>query len=117
MGTDSDHDGEIETFNVTKTLPSGVTSSNRRKTVEEGDTYKTTLSGIKENHVVTVKLGSNDVTSTAYDEETNKIEKSPENLKAEIVTEPVVEEPVVEEPTVEEPEVEEPIYFIRLKKL
>ena len=73
VGTDSDHDGEIETFDVTKTLPAGVTSSNRRKTVEEGDSYKTTLSGIKENHVVTVKLGSTDVTSTAYDSETNKI--------------------------------------------
>lgn len=73
VGTDSDHDGEIETFDVTKTLPAGVTSSNRRKTVEEGDSYKTTLSGIKENHVVTVKLGTTDVTSTAYDSETNKI--------------------------------------------
>ena len=74
VGTDSDQDGQIETFNVTKTLPSGVTSTNRRKTVEEGDSYYTKLKGIKENHTVTVKVGSTDVTSTDYDVDTNEIE-------------------------------------------
>lgn len=73
VGEDTDQDGEIETFNVTKTLPKGVTSSNKRKTVEEGSDYVTVLKGIKDNHSVVVKSGTTDVTSTAYDSETHVI--------------------------------------------
>ena len=76
VATDSDSDGKLESFKVTTILPSGVTSSNKRKSIEEGATYTTTLKGIKANHTVTVKLGNNDITSTAYDSETGKIEIS-----------------------------------------
>lgn len=73
VGEDTDHDGQIETFKVNKTLAKGVTSSNKRKTVEEGSDYVTALKGIKSNHSVTVKSGTTDVTSTAYDSETHVI--------------------------------------------
>lgn len=74
VGEDTDQDGQIETFKVTKTLPKGVTSSNRRKTVEEGSDFVTVLKGIKDNHSVTVKSGTTDVTTTAYDSETHVVE-------------------------------------------
>ena len=47
----------------------------------------------------------NDVVET----EEKIIEKSPADLKAEVITEPVVETPVVETPVVSEPVVEEPV--------
>ncbi len=74
VATDSDSDGKLESYKVTYDLPSGVTSTNKRKSAEEGSSYTTTLKGIKANHDVSVTLGANDVTSTAYDGDTGKIE-------------------------------------------
>lgn len=72
--TDSDQDGKLEEFTVTQTLPKGVKSSYKRKSVSEGSTFKTKLTGLENYHVVTVKHGASDVTSTAYDEDTGEIE-------------------------------------------
>lgn len=74
VATDSDTDGQLETYTVTRTLATGVKSSNRRNKTEEGSSYSTTLSGIKPEHTVTVTMGGNNITSTAYDEETGEIE-------------------------------------------
>lgn len=71
--SDKDSDGEVETFDVTYSLKSGVKSTNKRKTATEGTRYSTTLSGVGENDTVTVTMGGNNVTSTAYDEETGMI--------------------------------------------
>lgn len=65
VGSDVDNDGDIETYTITKTLADGVSSSNTRKTVVEGNSYKTTLTGI-ESKTVSVKMGGVDITSTAY---------------------------------------------------
>lgn len=73
VATDTDNDHTLESFNVTYDLANGVTSSNKRKSAEEGSSYSTKLKGIKENHVVTVKSGSTDITSTAYDTETKEV--------------------------------------------
>lgn len=73
VATDSDNDHTLESFTVTYDLAAGVTSTNKRKTAEEGSSYATTLKGIKANNVVTVKLGTSDVTATAYDADTKKI--------------------------------------------
>jgi hypothetical protein len=72
-GTDKDSDGEVETFDVTYTLKSGVKSTNKRKTVTEGTRYSTTLQGVGASDTVTVTMGGTAVTSTAYDSETHEI--------------------------------------------
>lgn len=72
-GTDQDSDDEVETFDVTYSLKSGVKSTNKRKTATEGTRYSTTLTGVGENDTVTVTMGSTDVTSEVYDEETGVI--------------------------------------------
>lgn len=74
VASDSDHDGELESYTVTRTLASGVKSSNKRNSTEEGSSYYTQLSGIKPKHTVTVTMGGNNVTSTAFDDSTNEIE-------------------------------------------
>ena len=74
VGSDADHDGELETYTVTRTLATGVKSSNKRNSAEEGSGYSTTLTGIQPKHTVTVTMGANNVTSTAYDEDTGEIE-------------------------------------------
>lgn len=66
VGSDEDSDGEIEEFNVTYTLKSGVKSSNKAKKCYEGASYETILSGMAGTDVVTVTMGGSDVTSTAY---------------------------------------------------
>lgn len=73
VATDSDNDHTLESFKVTYDLPAGVTSTNKRKSAEEGSSYTTKLKGIKPNNAVTVKLGTNDVTDTAFDDDTNEI--------------------------------------------
>lgn len=73
-GSDKDSDGTVETFDVTYTLKTGVKSSNKRKTATEGTRYSTTLSGVGESDTVTVTMGSNNVTSTAYDKDTGEVE-------------------------------------------
>ena len=74
VGSDSDSDGQLETYTVTRTLATGVKSSNRRNKTEEGSSYYTKLSGIQPKHTVTVTMGANNVTSSAYDEDTGEIE-------------------------------------------
>lgn len=66
VGSDEDSDGEVEEFNVTYTLKTGVKSSNKAKKCYEGASYETTLSGVGATDVVTVTMGGSDVTSTAY---------------------------------------------------
>lgn len=65
-GSDQDSDSEVETFDVTYSLPTGVKSTNKRKTATEGTRYSTTLSGIKSTQKVVVTMGGSDVTSTSY---------------------------------------------------
>ena len=73
VGSDSDSDGEIESFSVTRTLATGVKSSNTRNSVAEGSSYSTTLTGVTEGLTVTVTMGVADVTATAYDSDTGKV--------------------------------------------
>ena len=78
----SDSNETVDEFTVTKTLKSGVTSSNRRAKVEEGSSYSTRLRGVKSTDTVVVTMGSTlvegvdtptDITSTAYDEDTGTV--------------------------------------------
>lgn len=73
VASDEDKDGEVEEFNVTYTLKTGVTSSNKRKSVAEGSNYSTTLSGLTDDDTVSVTMGGTNITSTSYDEDTGKI--------------------------------------------
>lgn len=73
VASDEDKDGEVEEFNVTYTLKTGVTSSNKRKSVAEGSNYSTTLSGLTDDDTVSVTMGGTNITSTSYDEDTRKI--------------------------------------------
>lgn len=71
--SDQNSDGDIaDTYTVTYTLKTGVTSSNKRTVIEEGATYKTTLHGVKETDTVTVTVGG--VTdASAYDSDTGVV--------------------------------------------
>lgn len=82
QGSDQDNDDTIETFDITYSLKSGVTSSNKRKTATEGTRYSTTLRGVKGTDTVLVTMGSTtveevetptDITSTVYDSDTGEI--------------------------------------------
>lgn len=82
VASDEDEDGNVETFDVTYSLKSGVTSSNKRKTATEGSSYSTRLKGVGENDTVTVTMGSTtveevvtptDITDEVYDSETGTI--------------------------------------------
>ena len=73
VASDEDKDGKVEEFNVTYTLKTGVTSSNKRKSVAEGSNYSTTLSGLSDDDTVSVTMGGTNITSTSYDEDTGKI--------------------------------------------
>lgn len=78
VASDEDSDDVVETFSVTRTLKTGVTSTNKRNTVTEGSTYTTTLKGVGENDTVTVTMGESsgtpiDITTTAYDEDTGVV--------------------------------------------
>ena len=76
VSEDMNSDGDIaDEYTVTYTLKSGVTSTNKRKTVLEGTTYKTTLHGVKGGDTVTVTVGG--VTDAgAYDSDTGVIKIS-----------------------------------------
>lgn len=63
---DSDSDGSISEYTITKTLKTGVTSSNKRAKIAEGSTYQTTLKGVSDSDTVVVMLGDSNVTSTTY---------------------------------------------------
>lgn len=78
----SDSNSTVDEFTVTKTLKTGVTSSNKRTKVEEGSSYITKLRGVKSTDTVVVTMGSTlvegvdtptDITSTAYDEDTGTV--------------------------------------------
>lgn len=81
-GSDKDSDGDVDTYDITYSLATGVKSSNKRKTATEGTRYSTTLSGVKATHTVTVTMGSTtvenvetptDITDEVYDEDTGVI--------------------------------------------
>ena len=82
VASDEDDDDDIETYSITKTLPTGVTSTNKRTSVSEGSTYSTTLKGLKATDTVTVTMGSTtveevetptDITDDVFDEDTGRI--------------------------------------------
>lgn len=82
VASDEDSDDVVEEYDVTFTAPTGVTSTNRRKTVSEGSYYSTTLKGLEDSDTVTVTMGSTtveevdtptDITDKVYDSETGKI--------------------------------------------
>jgi len=67
IASDQTSDGDIaDEYNVTYTLKTGVASTNKRKKVFEGQSYKTTLSGVKEADTVTVTMGGSTVTTDVY---------------------------------------------------
>lgn len=73
VSADMNSDGDIaDEYTVTYTLKSGVTSTNKRKTVLEGTKYKTTLKGVKGTDTVSVTMGG--VTQAdAYDSDTGVV--------------------------------------------
>lgn len=73
VASDEDSDHVVEEYDVTFTAPTGVTSTNRRKTVSEGSYYSTTLKGLEDSDTVTVTMGSTTITDNVYDSETGKI--------------------------------------------
>ena len=76
VGSDQNSDGDIaDEYNVTLTLKTGVTSTNKRTKIVEGMSYKTTLKGVKGTDTVTVTMGGANITSTAYDDGIVKIDK------------------------------------------
>lgn len=70
VAEDSDGDGSVETFGVTYSLGTGITSSNKRTKVAEGGSFSTTLSGTVST--CTVTMGGTAV-ANAYDSATGKI--------------------------------------------
>ena len=69
VGKNENSDSDIsDEFTVTDTLKSGVTSTNKRTSVVEGMSYKTTLKGVKGTDTVTVTMGGTNITATAYDD-------------------------------------------------
>ena len=75
IAKDKNSDGDLQDeVTITYTLKSGVTSTNRRKSAFEGQTYKTTLKGdTLATDTVTVKMGGSNITSDAYDSETGVV--------------------------------------------
>ena len=82
VASDQNSDGDIaDEYTVSYTLKTGVTSTNKRTSIPEGTTYKTTLKGVKGGDTVTVTVGG--VTdASAYDSDTGvvKIEKVAGNI-------------------------------------
>ena len=76
VGADHNSDGDIaDEYTVTYTLKTGVTSTNKRTKIVEGNSYKTTLKGVKGTDTVAVSMGGVDITSTAYADGIVKIGK------------------------------------------
>lgn len=82
VASDEDDDELVEEYDVNYSLKTGVTSTNKRKSVAEGSYYSTTLKGVGENDTVTVTMGSTtveevetptDITDEVYDSETGRI--------------------------------------------
>ena len=67
IASDQTSDGDIaDEYNVTYTLKTGVASTNKRNKVFEGQSYKTTLSGVAAGDTVTVTMGGTTVTTDVY---------------------------------------------------
>ena len=67
ISSDQTSDGDIaDEYNVTYTLKTGVASTNKRKKVFEGQSYKTTLSGVEAGDTVTVTMGGSTITTDVY---------------------------------------------------
>ena len=82
IASDEDEDATVETFDITYSLKTGVTSTNKRVEVAEGSSYRTTLKGVGASDTVTVTMGSTtvesvetptDITDDVYDEDTGVI--------------------------------------------
>lgn len=80
--TDADANSTTDTFDITKSLKTGVTLSNRRTKVLEGSIYTATLKGVGDSDIVTITMGTEkiegvdtpiDITTEVYDEDTGKI--------------------------------------------
>ena len=73
IASDQNSDSDIaDEYTVTYTLKTGVSSTNKRTSVLEGSSYKTTLKGVKGTDTVTVTVGG--VTdATAYDSDTGVV--------------------------------------------
>ena len=84
VGADQNSDGDIaDEYTVTYTLKSGITSTNKRTSVVEGMSYKTTLKGeTLATDTVAVTMGGATITTTAYDSDTGvvKIDKVTGNI-------------------------------------
>lgn len=81
VGKNENSDSDIsDEFTVTYTLKSGVTSTNKRTSVVEGMSYKTTLKGVKGGDTVTVTMGGTNITATAYDDGVVSIKELKGNL-------------------------------------
>ena len=76
VSADMNSDGDIaDEYTVTLTLKTGVTSTNKRTSVLEGTTYKTTLKGVKGTDTVSVTVGGVTV-ADAYDSDTGVVKIS-----------------------------------------
>ena len=82
VASDQDDDDLIAEYDVTYSLKTGVTSTNKRKTVAEGSSYSTTLKGVKGTDTVAITMGSTtvldvetptDITDEVYDSETGRV--------------------------------------------
>ena len=75
IAKDENSDGDIQDeVTITYTLKTGITSTNKRKSAFEGQTYKTTLKGdTLATDTVTVTMGGTNITSTAYTAETGVV--------------------------------------------
>ena len=81
VGKNENSDSDIsDEFTVTYTLKTGVTSTNKRTSVVEGMSYKTTLKGVKGSDTVTVTMGGTNITATAYDDGVVSIKELKGNL-------------------------------------
>ena len=68
IASDQNADGDIaDSYTVTYTLKSGVTSSNKRTSVPEGSKYSTTLKGVSAGDTVTVTMGGSAVAGAYSD--------------------------------------------------
>lgn len=94
VASDEDNDGTVEEFTVTKSLPTGVTLTNKRTKVTEGSSYTTQINGLKNTNTVTVTMGSStvggetvptDITSTVYENGKITIKEVTDNITITVV--------------------------------
>ena len=82
VASDQDSDDTIEEFDITFSGPTGVSLSNKRESVSEGNYYQSKIKGLKSGDTVTVTMGSTtveevetptDITEIAYDSDTKTV--------------------------------------------